>query len=113
MTASSASGFSPGTMRARSRALGKHAVTTARWACWFTSQRGVSCAGCTTWPLVMTQPSPSTNQPVPVSRKTGGVTFVGPAPQSSVTSADTSDTTTTTAGLARRRPSCTEMWGWA
>ena len=59
----------------------------------------------------MTQPSPSTNQPVPVSRKTGGVTFVGPAPQSSVTSADTSDTTTTTAGFARRRPSCTEMWG--
>ena len=88
-------------------------MVTARWACWLTSQRGVSWAGWTTWPLVTTQPSPSMNQPVPVSRNAGGVTLVGPAPQSSVTSADTSDITTTTAGLARRRPSWTEMWGCA
>ena len=53
------------------------------------------------------------DQPVPVSRNFGGVTLVGPAPQSSVTSADTSATTRTTAGLARRMPSCREMCGWA
>ncbi len=113
LTASSASGFSPGTMRARSRALGRQAVITARCACWFTSQRGVSYAGWTTWPFVTTQPSPSMNQPVPVSRKTGGVTLVGPLPQSSVTSAATSAITRTTAGLARSSASCTENGRWA
>ena len=34
---------------------------------------------------------PSTNQPVPVSRNTGGVTFCGPPPQSRVTSEDLGD----------------------
>src|SRR5262245_37580801 len=49
------------------------------------------------------------NQPVPVSRKTGGVMVVGPSPQSSVTSPATSALTSTTAGLARSRASCTTI----
>ena len=49
------------------------------------------------------------NQPVPVSLNGGGFTVVGPFPQSSVTSDATSAITSTTAGLARRSPSWTEM----
>src|SRR2546422_3629412 len=49
------------------------------------------------------------NQPVPVSLNAGGFTVVGPLPQSSVTSDATSAITSTTAGLARRRPSVSEM----
>ena len=41
------------------------------------------------------------NQPVPVSRKAGGVTVCGPPPQFSVTSAETSEIMSTVAGLAR------------
>jgi hypothetical protein len=42
LMASSTSGRSPGLMPCRSSAFGRHATLTARWACWFTSQRGVS-----------------------------------------------------------------------
>ena len=50
---------------------------------------------------------------MPVSRKTGGVTFCGPDPQSSVTSEANSATTSTTAGLARWKASWTVMGFWA
>src|SRR6266545_6536310 len=73
LTASSASGLSPPWSPAAVSAEARHAVVTARWAIWFTSQRGVSWAGWTTWPLVMTQPDGSMNQPVPVSLNEGGV----------------------------------------
>ena len=56
-----------------------------------------------------TQPPLSMNQPVPVSLNAGGFTVVGPLPQSSVTSDATSAITSTTAGLARRRPSASVM----
>ncbi len=107
MIASSLSGCSPGASPALASAAGRQAVVTAFCACWFTSQRGGVCAGWTTWPLVTTHPAWSTNQPVPVSRNTGGLTVRGPAPQSSVTSASTSVLTRTTAGLARSMASCT------
>ena len=80
LAASSRSGASPGCSPIFLSIGGRQAVVTARWACWFASQRGGSWAGWTTWPLVISQPSASRNQPVPVSRKTGGVIFWGPAP---------------------------------
>ena len=63
----------------------------------------------------MTQPVGSMNQPVPVSRKAGGVTVCGPPPQFSVTSAETSEIMSTVAGLARSTVSWTESgcWAWA
>ncbi len=115
LAASSRSDASPGCSPIFLSTCGRQAVVTARWACWFASQRGGSWAGWTTWPLVISQPSASRNQPVPVSRKTGGVIFCGPEPdpQSSVTSEATSATTSTTAGLARWRASWTVMGFWA
>src|SRR5215469_13349478 len=112
LIASSASGRSPGCMPLALRADSRQAVVTARWATWLTSQRGVSYAGWTTWPLVMTHPAGSMNHPVPVSRKGGGVMDCGPLPQLSVTSAATSEMTSTVAGLARSTVSCTESVGW-
>src|SRR5262245_26524132 len=53
----------------------------------------------------MSQPLGFTNQPVPVSRNAGGVTFVSPSGQRSVTAAATSDTTRAVAGVARRSTS--------
>src|SRR5207244_2484716 len=63
-------------------------------------------AGETPCPLVTSQPAEATNQPVPVSRKGGGVTVVSaPAPQRTVTSPPTSETTSATAGFARSNAS--------
>ena len=87
MSASSAEGLSPGMSLAAVSAGPRQAEVTARWAIWLTSQRGVSWAGWTTWPLVITQPVGSTNQPVPVSRKAVGVTDWEPPPQLRLTSA--------------------------
>src|SRR3989442_2090501 len=66
-------------------------------------------AGETTWPFVMIQPLGLTNQPVPVSRRGGGVTCCVPPPgQGTVISAGTSDPTSATAGFARSKTSWTD-----
>src|SRR5215475_6279673 len=60
----------------------------------------------------MTHPEGSMNHPVPVSRKGGGVMVCWALPQLRVTSAATSEMTSTVAGFARRTVSCTESAGW-
>ena len=67
------------------------------------------CAGETTWPFVMTQPLGLMNQPVPVSRRGGGVTCCVPPPgHATVTAVATSETTSATAGFARSKTSWTD-----
>src|SRR2546425_4293158 len=66
-------------------------------------------AGETTWPFVMIQPLGLTNQPVPVSRRGGGVTCCVPPPgHATVTAVATSETTSATAGFARSKTSWTD-----
>src|SRR5262249_30458190 len=86
-----------------------HAWSIAFFLSSCSTHGGMRWTGSTTCALVMSQPRPSMNQPVPVSMNGEGFTVTGPLPQFIVISASTRAVTRATAGLAGRMACCADI----